>query len=347
MMPESFTLRIIFYGLIAFSPNADDSGTLALLVDGRAACMELEPSADCSGSAHLPMIFLLDGDCVDGDCVRGISGKGLPFNLLWVLERERVHIEGLTSTPGPASSDPPDESFPSSSGTARHRGWQARMSRLGFAVKPDCRRGDASCALSATFAIPGSDSDRITCHLFHAPMSEKCEDLQLEVKEFEFREPDCGEGQADTYRQALADATMTEVDVTSSSIELATGNLTDGSGSHSATIRPIQVGNEWVVTLVVGNFGLLAEDDEAVLESGIVHHFELFYALGQADGGSRRLVPCATGSWRCLQKKFLDCEDDMDRMRTGLLNLAGLPELHLVPPSVPHNVEECVGTQFQ
>lgn len=298
-----FTLRIIFYGLIALAqdPNRHE-GALALLVN--------DPN-------HAASVWMVEGVCTEGPCDRIPGEPGVTdimsslyrergLNLVWFLGQEHLTLETVEGSsvenwPQTTAVDAPDSSqaFPANADQTRSLLWVPHLSSISPTAGPlrsACLSERGCESIAARFNVsPGLVS---SCHLVHEGNGD-----QAEVHAFDFRS--FGSSSLSNIRpQAIADAVMVEIKVNGSAVRIASRPFAADDIQHRATLTP-QQGR---VTLVVSNNDYSGQ--------GSHHHFEHYYKLTEQGATlSEKPVPHAQS------KQKLDpghCEQILDAFEKAL-----------------------------
>jgi hypothetical protein len=158
---NSFTLKIIFYGLIGLVPSRQNSDLWAILLDGvRAGVTE-----------HVPAMDIYQGSCVD--CNRYLTSSNIPrAGSSWSLKNLDLVAE-IDPGRDPLRSLPPPSVSPRTKEEAAELGWIPSMvaiSKESSIVKPSCLAqnitADSPCPAAARVRVAGWD-EAASCHFLH------------------------------------------------------------------------------------------------------------------------------------------------------------------------------------
>lgn len=341
----SFTIKVIFLGLIGFVPSSEGKKNIsALLVDPIRA---VDPWKHTPVQEHLPMVFLLHGHCDEsggGSCYRisprrAEDAKRLRLDrilqqrpgLLWMLEDEDLDISGDE-----------DERLklrnsllrfiwkvsPRFDLQSKDFSWVPRLNELTSGrgqIREGCRHGDARCAIHAHFRIQGGAAG--ACHMFHD--SEDPEKPQVKIFNYS-----TANGQP-PLRRAVADAMQVEFEESGGSVILRSRILPGGEGGGVAwaKLTPDSAGK---LTLVVANLSEL-QDGEAEHDGYTPSHSDAFFDL-LADPE----VPRPTRQLDEKEEVNVDpgpCEEEMSEIASLFLGDDSKREL-------PHTVTACDGASY-
>jgi hypothetical protein len=250
----TFTVKVIFWGLIALAPLKQGNEIMALLANG---------------GDHIAQVYLLKGRCT-GDCFHNLP-RVSSFELVWRPYQEQLQI---------AEAGPPiqlahgtrrnflgrPDRFPGSLIESSDLSWIPEMDIVTGdkrTLKSSCLGNASECPISARFLV---DKGQLSaCHLLHK------ENNQAEA--FTFK-PHAGSAVSDFY-QASADAVAQTFGVQGSSITLKALTFT-GSETASATLEP----EDGELVLLVGNFPFFPiVKAPSRPPQGSESHFPAFYEL--------------------------------------------------------------------
>ena len=204
----NFTLRIIFYGLIAFVPNSEKRGLTAIVLDSKGVGL----------ACHTPRLILYRG-------VRVQSSGDTP--LPWVLAKSDLsfsplptlgpgeHMEGLAFPTSPGIKGFPTESDDPNRDDQKSLKWVPQMANIEHAaseINGDCLRKAESCPLAARVKLEGRGTAS-ACHFLHEEESEEGSDT---LRAFVF---------APSYEPALPDGARVVADALAVDFQIASSYL--------------------------------------------------------------------------------------------------------------------------
>jgi hypothetical protein len=343
-----FTLRLIFYGLIAFVPDSSGQGMLAIMPNTAG----MVASDGCPLPEHQQVFILREGTCASSNCG---DGKIFP-----VAPQHRFEIEPAYTIPWweikdlatMAGGEQP--ALPDSALETRDVGWIPLLPTVapgagGFPAV--CVPWPEYCPIQAMFRLHHGTTS--VCHLVHTRKEDP-------VHAFRFK-PLVGSASSRPVVQALADAVLVEIPVLGDEVVI-TATPFDWSGTIQHKLHPDATGR---VTLIAANFGAphmvkaggsgaggepLTSGGERCDATSPARHFEAFYALseGSFPNESRR-VPHALTEEKAPVLYPMTCEADLESLSTYIRDtyLRHLPEEQRKDARVaPHSVEVCGGTRF-
>lgn len=308
-----FTLRIIFVGLIAFSPVGGDQGVMMLTN---------EPG-------HKPLVLLKDGQCAPAEsCKRGVlcapgTGTG-DLGLCWFLPQPsgnpetsyelslRDEKEGpVVQSSGRVRRGASLSTYPTTEAETKDMSWVPSFGKAALGpgvLRRGCQERGGNCPAWARFWIEGGSLS--ACHLLHASKKKdqwgqnKCGDDAGKLLLFSLRgDP-----------QAIANAVLLEVDVPGESVqlELRQPGQTEPLSVSISPPPPTSPFESPVATLVVVNEPLSScPKDRCELDE--IGHFAFFSRfLDPVRGMAGRIFkprPKWTGDK--VEGAIGSCEDDV------------------------------------
>lgn len=347
----SFTVKVIFVGLIGFVPNPDgQNGMAALLINPESPQFK---SMDCPTPPHLPIVLLLKGKCDDaGDCYRipphlkaqaeamglGDILKNQQGGLLWLLDQEELDISGDRKKFKFTNPWRFPWAAPKSVRQSTDFDWVPSINKLSSGqgqINDDCLHANRNCPLHARFQFQGGKAG--ACHVFHD------EDDERNVRIFEYLIP----GQRLVHRRAVADAVQLEYDAEAEYISLESKRLKEREPAREAKalLRPDGDGK---LTLIVANISPFPCEEEDHSRSRGCHsaHADVFFQLLKDPNVPR---PVRVLSKRKGNVDPGPCEEEVD----AFANLFSCPVYEISGlgraqgrRQVPHSITACDGTRF-
>jgi hypothetical protein len=263
-METSITVRVIFWGLMAFVPNdQSERGLTALLVDPRPPITRPGPIPE-----HIPVVYLLEGNCTPQDqCFRGggVATELGPIKpqLVWRIAGEDLEIFGEEHRVK-FHKDKRQRNNGSLLQAPRWRwqindfSWVSSMETLTWGhgiAREDCLNLRETCPVHSRFRVRGGTAE--SCHLYHRP-DDHPKNSKRDVPIFNYLP-----ATNPPLRQAVADAFKVEFDVEGDHVELRAWALPHGTRQQlfkaAAQLRPSR--NSRTITLIVVNAARQQEDD--------------------------------------------------------------------------------------
>lgn len=329
----TFTLRIIFFGLIALKPSGDEKELTALLVDAKRAGID---------HIHEPLLYLLQGRFVDGQRFTlqrlniGFRSKSFTEEKLrssgaevfWSLSNSEVNFlelkdstvgHGLRYRPGKLDLDP-GQIFSDTDDLK----WIPAMSEFFHQPLLDaCITGDIDgCPFSARVRLEGNGLTR-SCHHVHDTV-----DGSDRIYAFNFVN-----GDGDVLKsRPIVDATVAEFHVSADSVTIQAKDLRTKI-IRSVKIRPVNPGG--TVTLMVAN-----HPKEETSSS----HFEAYYSLVKEPRPKKPFRPVHDSSIQPKVKGPGPCERDIELYSASIAAVAR--KIKEVVARIPHDKPQCDSIQF-
>lgn len=269
------TVKVIFIGLIAFTP-VDDGGYMAVVVDA---------------PGHHTVLLQQQGVCPDEQLCQQLSGdedliiplrEKLGRMLGWtpvhgelvLLNQEGEPLaDGVIYAGGVPTTDDPQAPYPTTAAEAASLAWIPSIDRMvtGPArIRGACKRSDRGCRSKARFRIQQGTVS--TCHLMH-------EERVLRPLVYDFG----------THQQAVADAVMLETRVPGEEIRIGVRSLESTDVVHSIPLAPEAESNEIILVLLnEPSMPGAAPNGGKPPELG---HFPHFYKLLQFFGRGKDMKP--------------------------------------------------------
>lgn len=317
------TLRIIFYGLIAFVPGAYEDGTMAAI--------SIDPSDIIDGHPHETRIWKCDKGCNNLTEILDPTSDNPTFKgrLISIAELQETSPSMTTRTrrfPRGKMSR-----FPSSPGQFSDFSWIPPMSEF---VN---RAGTFNSALledkplwfNTILRLGGGEIE--PCHAAHDKTSEEI------VRVFRFRRQS-SPGTTDAF-QMIADAVSFEAKLQAESVNLQIQYF-DGTGSKNIEIVPPEKPGE--ITLIVANFSSKTHQDDQRAQSCEQikdHHFVSFYELSKEPvfAADRKMPQCVLNI--DLNRNLMTCEKHLVLLDKKLKELG-------FKKTIPHSAQLCSPSQF-
>ena len=234
-MVAGFTLRVFFYGLVAFVPNKPDS-TIVLVVDGRAP---ITPDT-CLNHPHDPLVGFAGGraDCVSGDCDYAknvVEGEHCRATGWWRLSGQVVYIPTISLPGAPKVQGSKGRSGLPSSGEDEDFGWAAQMASI------DPIAGDVDRSVLGGPSALGKVAGRIdiqdgllrSCQLVTVPRGSGGKQLGVPLIAFGSRV-----GKVSPQVQALAEIFVLEKNIDGDFVTIAFTNFSDEKEIRRMNIYP-------------------------------------------------------------------------------------------------------------
>lgn len=359
-----FTLRLVFYGLIAFVPNTPsypgeppDQGMVAILVDTRGILgTDSNPLPE-----HRPVGLVMEGClCTDGDCRRcttGAAAPPLPFDLpRWHhIEFSPDYYYGPWQQQDHMALRWSGERLPlpESALQSQDFSWSPSLDAVapgGGQVRRECIHHPEYCKVSAAAWLWHGTAR--ACHLAHlreaAANPENPYEGNQPVNAFRFKRA----GSEDSVRdvvQAVADAVVVEVPITAGELSI----LLRPFGSEESTQAYRFTPHNGRLTLVIGNLPTHTANEDRDEAS---HHFEAFYTLAEELVlDEYRVVPHRLEKMTASEYFAMDCEQEVTALGRHLVELnveAGRNTggegnaASAVVPAPPHSMEVCATGTF-
>lgn len=331
----SFTLRIVFYGLIAMKPSGDETALTAVLVDAKKAGIN---------HVHEPLLWLLQGRYVDGQqyTLQRLSDRFRSRNfteeklrpsgveVIWSLFNSEVEIvelkestigHGLRYRPGTLDLSDTSEIF---SDTDDLKWIPAMRELFNKPIRDACLNGKlADCPFSARVRLHGNGLTR-SCHHVHDTLNGSDR-----IYAFKFIN-DLGHV---LRPRPVVDATVVEFQISTNSITLQAKNLVTND-IRSVKIRPVNPGGR--VTLIVTN-----HPKEETYDS----HFRAYYRLTEGPPYAHPFLPVIDYSITPKVSSPGSCEQDLERY-IALFRAVALRVTEIDTDSIPHDKPQCDAIQF-
>lgn len=351
-----FTLKLIFYGLVAFVPSSRNEGALMLFPNA----IELSDARGCALHEHQPRIFKVKADCPAGaaPCLEEIRlavGSGLYIEPLLSTTSGVNRVEGgiFTSAKGRLSLPTEDEH-------TEDLGWVPNINELSNQagqVRPECLVNYRECGLS--IALRAWEGEARSCHLAHptaASLASLAEQNlpgskvtapagSARVIGYRFKDLDQPAAELDRI-QAVTDAFA--IEIKSSSREFILGLQPFDPAVPGSEIQ-LTAGADGVATLLLANLPK-PEDPAAPVAAhcrpsqGVDRHFDAFYHLASQDPQLyARPLPHAT----LEQAPFvlsMRCETEVGLLAALLEDEGNKPGGKKTAP--PHSVPACATGSF-
>ena len=321
-----FTLRIIFYGLIALVDDGRTEGALALLVNA---------------PHHESSIWMLDGKCKKGDCYRNVRDlrpnpipreelvaryRKIGFNMAWFLEQEELSFEPFVSQTlkesAPVVFSEGIPSFPRTAAEGRSIVWVPSLSKIAPTAGPlrsDCLGVPNGCPVAARVEVKKGLVN--SCHLVH-----EGDGKTAEVHAFDFRPAGAAEAASVGSPQAIADAVMVELKVKGRGLRLSARPFDAAPGAAPVSVKLSP--RKGQITLIVSNNDYSGEGSHS--------HFEHYYHLTNGSFRDTSGMPIPHARFK-QQLSPGACEALLDKFETQL----GVADIDGV-----HNHRECDMTQI-
>lgn len=325
-----FTLRIIFYGLIAFAPNGP--GMHAVVVDSQTV-NPLPPAI--SFPEHQVRGWVLKGRCeagCTGDDAFEIP-KGVRISIDGGLSGLVEPVLGRRDLPGGGWRVYPQTQEQSSDFT-----WVTPLGELDSSagvLYGECAKSPNSCPIHAIFEI---DRGRISaCHLIHGP-----KDGKLRIFRYKSR---MGPGSTSDLVQAAADAILVEIGGLRDEVTLTKTRFGENTTEQDNLVE-VTPDQDNVVTIIIANY---RPPSQAASGPIIDSHFEAYYQLaGSMIPAHSKRIPFENGT--VAKTEFnpyhLACEEDMDELAMRICAQHLHVQSRVCNQVVPHSVEACATAQF-
>ncbi|HSK80697.1 MAG TPA: hypothetical protein VLQ45_29855 [Thermoanaerobaculia bacterium] len=221
---SSFTVQLIFFGLIGFVPNeGGQNGMTALMVDPASLGI-----SKCRPK-HKQLVLLLDGECTpEQECLERADTDRL--QLQWELDKEDLEIFGNQRQiefrlRGKQSIFGNDKELPSYDWQAASYSWVPSIDLLtggyGHVREAFVRDGRPKPPVQARFTVRGGQTS--ACHLIHEPV--KYSDPQEEDRKVVLFHYDNLVNRS-CFQQAVADGVKVEFEVEGSFMNLYSWSFT-------------------------------------------------------------------------------------------------------------------------
>lgn len=365
-----FTLRLIFYGLIAIVPSAEEdpfkaNGFLAMMLDTSRIIDEHGKPMP----SHYPIGLVTEGfvdgeDCSKRPCEISIE----PYSHFDFDSTDVGMFTKFTGYRLGAGRQP--RMLPTSRTDMRDFSWLVSMEALlpGEAanVNPICLYTPEHCPLIATMRVWTGQAS--TCHLVHYAREGSPNDL---IRSFWFRSPHSQARSTQTI-QAISDAVVVDIPMREETLTFASVPF---SGRASAEPSPFLRADPTTrtLTLLIANVPVRAADYEGsclfsnkpgckeTLPAGgaEAHHFSSYYSLSaEPVPPEERLAPREFPGETApeLLTSEMSCEEEIikltwfirNRNAVNRKNLAAKPDTPLseLVFTPPHSKEVCIKTQF-
>lgn len=354
------TLRIIFYGLMAFVPSNNSDGLLVLFADPSRVAAAQPGSEEPRHEALAFQVHEKDGTLV-----------------LEKLERwpdERVYVEVL-----PAYADPlelsqglqpiapnPPQAVPYTTAQTRDFAWSPLLTSLApesQSIRAECLVNPTECPVSSVFRFWQGEVK--ACHLAHAALAEARASAEpalesrpalrsrdsvrplTNVIAYTFR-PEGARPSPYDPRQAIADAVMVETIVRRDEAVLRISNL---EKENFSTINLVGPDARDVITLLFANVAVKPGARRSRHHKGgslnSSPHFRAFYQLAHTSPDLIfQAIPHATEDEAPLPFP-MDCEKEIVELAEYLKkqNQTRMA-CNLDPFYIPHSIEVCGTTKF-
>jgi hypothetical protein len=296
MIAETVTVRLIFYGLIAFAPESVDGQPdklHALLVN---ATGPQYSSDGCAIPRHVPVLYVQAERCRDNGRVCSfaptIEKPDQTVSGGWRLDGQLLGIEVLSGSQrrprqlrAAREKSAPGE-LPASSEQTESLAWIPSIEKL--SVDPDCLGEARDCPIISRVTL--NDGRAASCHLAVTP--ELFELYPYELKP-------AGASSAAPIRQAMSDAVMVSLEIPrNAKVKITSSPLRAESGTRGRTRSIVlEPGRGDAIDVWVANVPPRHDpgrDFPACHHSAsdIDRHFELYYNLANRPvPSSERAVP--------------------------------------------------------
>lgn len=304
----AFTLKIVFYGLIAFIPDSDNKGLTAILLDE---------------VGHESKVSFYQGYCDSGACPPYWNLSKVDLNIIGLpaltkgKEMAGLAFPRLTAVSG----------FPVNANDMRSLKWVPRMEAIEYdasAVKSDCLKSATSCPVAARVRLEGQGAAS-SCHFLHTENDK--DDLLVG---FFFAAP--GQSAVQHKVRAIADAIEAEFSVEDIYLE------------EAALANPSMKGRRVKLTPVDGKVVLLITNQPLTEPTRSDLHFLSYYKLsrsGSANINGDRFHHRATEVTHAVDEAG-SCEEIVS---TIVLPALEAPRKQSAV-YVPHNKAECDAVLF-
>jgi len=304
-MLHTFTLRLIFYGLVALVPNAADKPTAIsfLMVD---APGRQYASDGCELPAHFPSLFVRSGNCsYDAELCSSSSRLPAPEGIRysWALDGQQVTIglpgSGSLSLAGGRAVG---TELPKTVDEARDASW---IPPIEATVATDCLEGAFHCPLAGRINV-----NRGVVSVCHLEASDEAlgGNVRRVVHSFELRPLGGGVSNNVAKRQAVADAIVVTIEGLDrdSPVELMLKDLHNSAEHKIILSAKAEDANDpdanfvdvWFVN--IPKPGEHSDSADVCNNPKIDRHFQLYYGFVERKAQvapislAERLIPQAT-----------------------------------------------------
>lgn len=311
-----FTLRIVFYGLIAFVPNSQELGLTALILDSKRAATH----------EHAPKLWLIEGCYEKGGVNRCPNRKDI--DELADLKRKEISILNLPSGKMIGLELPSEEvvGFPCYRDSSLK--WIPQMESVEAAagqVARECLEPETrSCRIAARFKVHGRGQAH-ACHFLHETM--KIPPYYDVLHSFNFSS--VGDPLSPRSARAIADALEVDFEISGFFVTLRLKSL-DEERYYDYVIFPSA---DSEIILAITNQPAPSVKERDLHFPSFFEHFLGYYWLADSGYGAtrRNIVPRRVPTVLQVANPGI-CEDVAKA---------------LDPKVIPHNKAECDAVMFR
>ncbi len=362
------TLRIIFYGLMAFVPSNNGEGMLVLFADPNRV-ESARPHTD--EDSHLALAFVVEEVETYEDGKTGLKLTALPY---WDPEHPpRAYVEAypffaepieIAQDLQPSDADPL-QPLPVTASQTRDFAWSPSITGIApesAGIRAECLVNPRECPISAVFRL--WQSEVRACHLAHipreemqyaeaplrsyaAPLARNDASALSNAIAYSFRSEGARPRLEDPL-QAVADAVVVDIMVPGDDPVLHVSYLEEEKYIDIPLGPPNLRG---VITLLFANVAVVPEDRRPRRHRRHLplasQHYRAFYHLAHTEPDSiYQVIPHAT-QYEAPLPFPMDCEAEIVVLEEHLKarNVARFAKKER-PYYVPHSIEVCGTTKF-
>ena len=352
-----FTLKLIFYGLIAFVPSSRDEGALMLFP----TAVKLKDARKCELHVHQPRLFKVKEDCSSGaDCLEEVQldfGSGLYIEPRDSTTSGVNRVEGRILTLAKGRLD-----LPTDDEQTEDLGWVPNINQLSEQagqVRPECLVNYIECGLSIAFRT--WEGEVRSCHLAHPTLASLVSFAEqslpgskvtasaggsgslARVMGYRFRELDQPAAEQDRI-QAVTDAFAIEIKSTDRVFRL--GYRPFGAPDGGLSIE-LAAGADGDATLLLANLPIPTDPAEPHCRPspGVDRHFDVFYHLASQEPQLYgRPLPHATLEQAPFELS-MTCETEVELLAAFLEDPKNQSGGKKTAP--PHSIPACATGSFE